>query len=67
MQTDMIARLNRSGEDPKFTPLLVSVTGTSFRMGPYSAATTSFPRGVMRSTSIDAARHATPLARNASR
>jgi transposase len=33
----------------------------------YSAATTIFPRGVIRNTSIDAARHASPLPRNASR
>jgi hypothetical protein len=33
----------------------------------YSAAITIFPRGVIRSTSIDAARHANPLARNASK
>jgi hypothetical protein len=33
----------------------------------YSATTTNFPRGVIRNTSIDAARQARPLARKASR
>jgi hypothetical protein len=37
------------------------------KLATYSAATTSFPRGVIRNTSIEAARHASPLARNASR
>ena len=33
----------------------------------YSAASTNFARGVIRNTSIDAARHAIPLAMNANK